>query len=100
MEKLWDAFERAKTYFDVDKKQSAEKLIDYISVDIDKEIIKAEFHTLTKIGNNYRIRHHEKNKKEISDPNQIAYLFFRMLSLLDLVMTTIIKIETNQLNLD
>jgi len=93
LEKLWDAFERIKTYYDSDKKKSAEKLIDYLAIDLDRDIIYSEFMALTKIGNDYRIRHHERNKKEIVENNQINYLFFRMLSLIDLAITTIMGLE-------
>ena len=84
LEKLWDAFERIKTYYDSNKKKSANRLIDQISIDLDRDIFEEEFQMLTKIGNNYRIRHHETDKKPIYTANQINYLFFRMLSLIDL----------------
>ena len=81
---MWDAFERIKTYYDPNKKKSANRLIDKISIDLDREIFAKEFEMLTNIGNNYRIRHHETDKKPINTANQINYLFFRMLSLIDL----------------
>ncbi|NQT58570.1 MAG: hypothetical protein HQ557_06265 [Bacteroidetes bacterium] len=84
LEKLWDAFERIKTYYDPNKKKSANRLIDQISIDLDRDIFAKEFEMLTNIGNNYRIRHHETDKKPINTANQINYLFFRMLSLIDL----------------
>lgn len=89
LEKLWDAFERIKTYFSsegLNKKQSAEKLVNLISENFDKEFIEEEFDKLTKIGNNYRIRHHETGKKELT-PVHINYFFFKMLSLIDLCLT-------------
>jgi hypothetical protein len=89
LEKLWDAFERIKTYFDSDKRKSAEKLVDLISRNFDKELIDKEFKSLTKIGNAYRIRHHETNKIEIVESKHLNYLFFRMLSLLDLCIISI-----------
>jgi len=89
LEKLWDAFERMKTHFGSNKKLSAGKLIDQVSIDIDPEVFEAEFRLLTEIGNDYRIRHHETNKKPISIPSQIGYLFFRMLSLIGLCLETL-----------
>ena len=89
LEKLWDAFERIKTYYEKDKKKSVQVLISKVSNDFDKEIIENEFNHLTKIGNDFRIRHHETNKKPISDNKHLNYLFFRMLSLIDLCLTTI-----------
>jgi len=89
LEKLWDAFERIKTYYKGNKKQSSEKLVSIIAKDFDCELLDSEFMVLTKIGNNYRIRHHETDKKEITDTKHLNYLFFRMLSLIDLCLTSI-----------
>ena len=44
-----------------------------------------EFLKLGKIGNNYRIRHHETWAFELT-PEHINYFFFRMLSLIDLCL--------------
>jgi len=88
LEKIWDSFERIKTYYDSNPKKknvSADKLSQNISVDFDKEFIDEEFKKLTKVGNNYKIRHHETSKLSLS-PEHIHYLFFRMLSLIDLCL--------------
>lgn len=61
-EKVWDAFERIKTYYQqYDKKTSADRLLDVISKgDADyKAMLQEEFSALTKLGNRFRIRHHE-----------------------------------------
>jgi hypothetical protein len=84
LEKLWDAFERIKTYFNSNKKISSEQLIDIISSNFDRNFIKNEFKELTFIGNNYNIRHYEQGKIIISENCHIEYLFFRMLALLNL----------------
>ena len=94
LEKIWDAFERVKTYYDSDKKKSANILIGEMATELDDSELKTEFETLTKIGNTYRIRHHEIDKKPITDPLQIKYLFFRMLSLIDLAIETL-RIKEN-----
>jgi len=83
LEKLWDAFERLKTYFGKNKKTSAEKLINVTSQELDRGYLDEEFSALTKIGNNYRIRHHETNKVKIENNNTLNYLFFRMLNLIE-----------------
>lgn len=90
LEKIWDAFERIKTYYNVDKKKSINQLIDTISSDLKKDIFNDEFNSLTIIGNKYRIRHHENGKIEINDVNQKDYLFFRVLNLIDLCTQKII----------
>jgi hypothetical protein len=89
IEKLWDAFERIKTYYEANKKQSTEKLISIISNKFDPDLLDTEFRILTKVGNEYRIRHHETNKKDIKETKHLNYLFFRMLSLIDLCLTSI-----------
>lgn len=96
IEKLWDAFERLKTYFlDItiesskkkqkDKKRSSQEIVNIISEHFDKEFLNSEFRALSDIGNNYRIRHHEVGKKELTFKH-INYFFFRMLSLIDLCL--------------
>jgi hypothetical protein len=87
VEKLWDAFERLKTYYlapDVDKKASANRVISEMSSSKSDyiQMFTAEFDALTGIGNNYRIRHHETDKIEISDPRQYDYFFNRCLTLI------------------
>ena len=89
LEKLWDAFERIKTYHGENKKSSAQELVDLISTDFDSDFIANEFTVLTKIGNDYRIRHHETNKIDIKDTKHIEYLFFRMLTLLNLCVANL-----------
>lgn len=89
LEKLWDAFERVKTYYDKDKKRSANILVGKMATELDAAEFQQEFETLTKIGNTYRIRHHETDKKPLTNPSQIKYLFFRMLALIDLTLGTI-----------
>lgn len=89
LEKLWDAFERVKTYFDGNKKTSSERLVNIISENLDYDLFNSEFSILTKIGNNFRIRHHETDKKEIVETKHFNYLFFRMLSLIDLCVISI-----------
>jgi hypothetical protein len=90
-EKIWDAFERLKTVFlskDVDKKRSANKVIDIIA-NGDKdyaELLQEEFIAVTKIGNNFRIRHHETDKKEIVDVRYYDYFYNRCFALIALAI--------------
>lgn len=89
LEKLWDAFERVKTYFGSNKKESVKQLIEKMALDISYETLEDEFKALTSIGNSYQIRHHEIDKIQLNMPNQRKYLFFRMLALIDLALTVI-----------
>lgn len=85
LEKLWDAYERLKTYFSKNKKVSSEKIVNIITANFDENFVKDEFKALTNIGNSYRIRHHEIDKKELTSKH-INYFFFRMMSLIDLCL--------------
>lgn len=85
VEKLWDAFERLKTYYSpsLDKAQSANKIIDDMSGSNTnfKSMYETEFRALTTIGNSFRIRHHETTKIDITDNRQYDYFYKRCLAL-------------------
>ncbi|AXI31468.1 hypothetical protein CIB87_21380 [Priestia megaterium] len=92
LEKLWDAFERIKTfYIPEEKKQSVNLLIENVSAHTDgfNELLQAEFNALTKIGNDYQIRHFEANRIEIKSMKHVDYLFYRMIALIDLSISEI-----------
>lgn len=86
LEKIWDAFERLKTIYgeNDNKKESVQKLIDNIShgTDSNKKMFNTEFNELTRIGNEYQIRHFEKVKQPIPSDDFREYLYFRVLSLI------------------
>ena len=89
VEKMWDAFERLKSYYPAMKKnESADKVISNMAAGQPAyiELFTAEFKALTKIGNEYRIRHHETDKIEITDLRLYDYFFNRCLSLLALAI--------------
>lgn len=84
VEKIWDAFERLKTYYvNLDKKGSSGKIVSDMSNGQPAFMIvfDDEFKALTKIGNDFRIRHHEINKIDITDLRHYDYFFNRCLSL-------------------
>jgi len=91
LEKIWDAFERLKTYYEENKKASANTLIETISSDnnLFQEYIDTEFHSLTKIGNEFQIRHFEQNKVQLQSNLHIDYLFYRMSSLIHLCVESL-----------
>ncbi len=89
IEKLWDAFERLKTYYSSkNKKTSAKEIVNDISHNDQYyyDLFNAEFKALTDIGNTVRIRHHETDKTEIIDERYYDYFFNRCLSLLALAI--------------
>ncbi len=94
LEKIWDAFERMKTYYqELKKKQSIEQLTELASSGNDdmKEELNKEAKELTRIGNEYQIRHFETDKKEIKQLEFVDYLFFRMLAFIHLIVTKLEK---------
>ena len=98
-EKVWDAFERIKTYYQqYDKKTSANRLLDVISKgDADyKAMLQEEFSALTKLGNRFRIRHHETDKKDIGCNEHYDYLFHRCLSVLKLATSVLSEVKPDE----
>ncbi|PHO13721.1 hypothetical protein CPG38_01655 [Malaciobacter marinus] len=90
LEKIWDAFERMKTYYiEKNKKESINDLISLVSNNNTEfgTLINTECNALTAIGNNYQIRHFETNKIELTDNKHIDYLFYRMVSIMQLFMS-------------
>lgn len=88
-EKLWDAFERLKTYYTaMNKRQSAEKIVNDMAAGQAPYVtlFNDEFKELTNIGNGFRIRHHETDKVEITDVRYYDYFFNRCLSLIALAI--------------
>jgi hypothetical protein len=90
-EKIWDAFERLKTFYSpsLDKKNSANKVIQDMSSEDDafEKMFQAEFKALTDIGNEFRIRHHETTKIDISDKRHYEYFYRRCLALVSAAVT-------------
>jgi hypothetical protein len=88
LEKIWDAFERIKTFYDPNKKGSVKTLVSNIAAGTAEfdNLLDTEFKTLTDIGNKYQIRHFEVDKIQISSMKQVDYLFYRMIALIDLCM--------------
>lgn len=84
VEQIWDAFERLKTIYGEDKKASAEKVINTVSNGsiATKELLEKEFKELTKIGNEFHIRHFENGRKPLESDEFREYLYFRILSLI------------------
>lgn len=83
LEKLWDAFERLKTLEDPrDKKQSIEALIEKSAQAKEfGELLDDESHELTRIGNDFMIRHMEVEKIRVPSSDHETYLFHRLWAL-------------------
>jgi hypothetical protein len=83
IEKLWDAFERLKTYYSKDKPDSAARIAKDMGMGIPafEGMFNEEFRKLRTIGNEFRIRHHETDKTNIDDGRHRDYFFDRCMSL-------------------
>lgn len=86
LEKVWDAFERLKTLENpASKKASIEQLLAKAAGGdaLFQAHLDTECAELTKIGNNFHIRHFEANKQALPTPTEtsVDYLFTRVLSL-------------------
>jgi hypothetical protein len=88
LEKLWDAWERLKTVLPgKDKKESAKALLDRAATSAEmRAVLEGEARELTRIGNEFRIRHSETNKTELTELGHVDYLFERMLALIRLAV--------------
>ncbi len=91
LEKIWDALERSKTYLEIDKKRSVEKIKKCVSGNDEQiaQMIDDELRTLTNIGNQYQIRHFERGKHLISNKKVRDYLFNRCLGLINLILQSV-----------
>ena len=90
LEKLWNAFERLKTIAaGKDKKARATALIDRaISADfpVFRSVIETEFKTMTKVGNELRIRHVEVGHEPVGETGEKDDLFMRLYALVWLML--------------
>lgn len=89
LEKLWDAFERLKTLEDpADKAASATKLLGDAALGSDPfgDLLTDEFRLLTRVGNNFTIRHHEMVKTPPPSDDARDYLFVRLGSVIAVVL--------------
>lgn len=88
LEKLWDAWERAKTLEDSEnKRRSVGILLDKASNEPNMRArLEREAIELTEIGNQFMIRHTETDKTPITVSEHVDYLFHRMFALLYLLL--------------
>lgn len=87
LERAWDAWERLKTVRDPDKKRGSTLLLDACSAEpLMRRVFDEEANALTRIGNNFRIRHSETTKPEIVDAEHIDYVFQRIFAMLLLIL--------------
>jgi hypothetical protein len=87
LEKLWDGFERLKSMFGEDKKRSVKALLDIGSTEATlRQVLEDESSALTKIGNDFMIRHAEVSKIPVTESRVVDYLFQRNFALLQMLL--------------
>ena len=87
LEKLWDAWERLKTFEGSDKKKSIGVLLQKACAEPKlRDTLEEEAKCLTRIGNEFMIRHHETDKTPISADEHVDYLFHRLFALISLLL--------------
>lgn len=89
LEKLWDAWERAKSLrVPADKKTSTAALLDGGASEKNfRDVLETEARELTRIGNTFRIRHSEVAQVPVERSEHIDYLFHRLFGLLFLLLS-------------
>lgn len=89
LEKLWDAWERIKSIEDPnDKKSSVDQLLNRISIEpVYRQAIENEAKELTRLGNDFMIRHSEVKKVPIQDSLQVDYFFMRMFTFIFMILS-------------
>lgn len=94
LEKLWDAYERLKCYFDPkdknEKSTSASRIVGLFGDNtLFQTEVNEEMRKLTTLGNALRIRHSETYQSTLTNHKQIHYLFRRCLALIVLIQDQI-----------
>lgn len=90
LESLWDAWERLKTLGEgSDKKAQVTYLLDQTAGLLSpkfREALEKEANELTRIGNNFQIRHSERNQERLARSEHIDYLFYRLFALIQVIL--------------
>jgi hypothetical protein len=89
LEKLWDAFERIKTLEGIDKRVSADVLLDRAARPGSRlrAVLANEARALTEIGNSHRIRHSELSQEPLEASEQVDYMFLRLFAFIHLLLS-------------
>lgn len=85
---LWACFERLKTLEDPQHKKASVAAIIHLAVGETplSGVVQEDATDLTKIGNEFDIRHFEIGKHELSDPLHLDYLYGRLFNLIWLLL--------------
>lgn len=88
LDELWGAWERLKSLDDpANKKLSITTLLDKVASESSfRATLETEAKELTRIGNNFQIRHTELGKPAILDSAHVDYLFHRLFAIILLIL--------------
>ena len=90
LEALWDAWERLKTLDGQgDKKAGTKAMLDVTAATSSpkfRDALEREAREITDIGNSLRIRHSETSQEMLATSGQVDYLFYRLFSLVHLIL--------------
>ena len=92
LDKLYYAFERIKSIKNPNNKKGSIKLLINDISDNDKDLIEylnKECNELTRIGNDYNIRHSETNKIPVNSHIMIELIFYRLYIIIDKLLKVI-----------
>lgn len=95
LEKLWDAYERLKCYFNPkdqkEKSTSAARIVGLFGDNVLFQTeVEEEMRKVSALGNTLRIRHSETYQSVLTNHRQIHYLFRRCLALIVLIQDQIV----------
>jgi hypothetical protein len=88
LETLWDAWERIKSLeAGDDKREGIRIILDKAAAEPNfRGLLEIEALALTKIGNDYMIRHAEVNKIPVNDDEHVDFLFHRLFAAIRLLL--------------
>ena len=97
IEKLWDGWERLKTLAGGNKGESAQAMLDAVALPGSRfrELVETEARALTRIGNEFHIRHFETDKTPLL-PAEVDYLFHRLFALVNLILNARTRSESDE----
>lgn len=88
LERLWDAWERLKSFADPgDKKMSVKIILDAVTSEPSlRARLEAEATELNSIGNSHLFRHSELSQVPVIDVDQVDHLFHRLFAMIQLIL--------------
>lgn len=97
LESLVDAYDRLKTIESADKKKSLTTIISKVSpIEVVRGTLNADMQVLTQISNDFTIRHHEVQKRELGDDDFVEYLFYAYYNVIRLILKKYNQIKKRQ----